>query len=69
MVLDNLKEGVITPDLYEPELNQVYAMALARYGVVGDPARIRDPNRIGSAENAIGHPQATALKGLRFESL
>ena len=69
VVLDNLKEGVITPDLYEPELNRVYAMALAHYGVVGDPARIRDPNRKGSVENAIGHTQATALKGRRFESL
>ncbi len=25
VVLDNLKEGVIKPDLYEPELNKVYA--------------------------------------------
>ena len=25
VVLDNLKEGVIKPDLYEPELNSVYA--------------------------------------------
>ncbi len=69
VVLDNLKEGVITPDLYEPELNRVYAMVLAHYGVVGDPARIRDPNRKGSVENAIGHTQATALKGRRFESI
>jgi len=29
VVLDNLKEGVIKPDLYEPELNAVYA---ARHG-------------------------------------
>ena len=69
VVLDNLKEGVITPDLYEPELNRVYAMALAHYGVVADPARIRDPNRKGAVESAIGHTQATALRGKRFESL
>jgi transposase len=29
IVLDNLKEGVIRPDLYEPELNPVYAALLA----------------------------------------
>ena len=29
VVLDNLKEGVIKPDLYEPELNAVYAAMLA----------------------------------------
>ena len=69
VVLDNLKEGVLRPDLYEPELNPVYAATLAHYGVVGDPARVRDPNRKGSVENAIGHTQSTALKGRRFESL
>ena len=69
VVLDNLKEGVLKPDLYEPELNPGYAATLAHYGVVADPARVRDPNRKGSVENAIGHTQATALKGRRFETL
>ena len=69
VVLDNLKEGVLKPDLYEPELNPVYAAALAHYGVVADPARVRDPNRKGTVENAIGHTQATALKGRRFETI
>jgi transposase len=69
VVLDNLKEGVIKPDLYEPELNAVYAAVLAHYGVVADPARVRDPNRKGSVENAIQHTQSTALKGRRFESI
>ena len=61
-MLDNLKEGVLKPDLYEPELNPVYAAALKHYGVVADPARVRDPNRKGSVEHAIGHTQATALR-------
>ena len=69
VVLDNLKEGVVKPDLYEPSLNSVYAATLAHYGVVADPARIRDPNRKGSVENAIGHTQDTALKGRRFETI
>ena len=69
VVLDNLKEGVIKPDLYEPRLNAVYAAALKHYGVVGDPARVRDPNRKGTVEHAIGHTQATALKGRRFETI
>lgn len=69
VVLDNLKEGVIKPDLYEPELNSVYAAVLAHYGVVADPARVRDPNRKGTVENAIQHTQSTALKGKRFASI
>jgi len=69
VVLDNLKEGVIRPDIYAPELNTVYATMLAHYGVVADPCRVRDPNRKGAVESAIQHTQSTALKGRRFETL
>lgn len=69
VVLDNLKEGVITPDIYEPEINRVYAAMLAHYDVVADPARIEDPNRKGTVECGIQHTQSTALKGKKFESL
>lgn len=69
VVLDNLKEGVLKPDIHEPELNPVFAAMLKHYEVVGDPARVRDPNRKGTVENAIGHTQATALKGRRFETI
>ena len=47
----------------------MYAATLAHYEVVADPARVRDPDRKGTVENAIGHTQATALKGRRFESI
>lgn len=67
VVLDNLKQGVVRPDLYEPELNPLYAALLEHYGVVADPCRIRDPNRKGTVENAIQHTQTTALEGKRFE--
>ncbi len=69
VVLDNLKEGVIKPDIYEPEINRLYAAVLAHYRCVADPARIRDPDRKGTVENAIQHTQSTALKGRRFESI
>ena len=69
VVLDNLKEGVIRPDIYAPELNPLYAATLAHYGVVADPCRVGDPNRKGTVESAIGHTQSTALKGRRFESI
>jgi transposase len=69
VVLDNLKEGVIRPDIYEPGLNAVYSAMLAHYGVVADPCRVGDPNRKGAVESAIGHTQGTALKGRRFESI
>lgn len=69
VVLDNLKQGVLRPDLYAPELNPVYAAVLAHYGAIADPARVRDPDRKGTVENAIQHTQSTALKGKRFDTI
>ena len=69
VVLDNLREGVIHPDIYEPELNPVYAAMLTHYGVVADPCRVGDPDRKGTVENAIQHTQGTALKGRRYDAI
>jgi transposase len=67
-VLDNLREGVITPDIYDPLLNPLYRDVLAHYGVVALPCRVRDPDRKGKVESGIAHTQ-NALRGHRFESL
>jgi transposase len=69
VVLDNLREGVLTADMYDPALNPLYRDVLAHYGAVALPCRVGDPDRKGKVESAIGHTQATPLKGLRFESL
>jgi transposase len=69
VVLDNLKQGVLQPDLYAPAYNPLYAAMLAHYGAVADAARVVDPNRKGTVENAIQHTQSTALKGRKFESI
>jgi transposase len=67
-ILDNLREGVLTPDIYDPALNPLYRDVLAHYGVVAVPCRVGDPDRKGKVESAIGHTQR-AVKGLRFETL
>jgi transposase len=69
VTLDNLKEGVIKPDIYEPELNPLYAAMLEHYGVVADPARVSDSDRKGTVENAVKYTQDTALKGRKFDSI
>jgi transposase len=69
VVLDNLREGVLTPDLYDPILNPLFKDVLAHYGVIAMPCRIKDPDRKGKVESGVGHAQKTPLKGLRFESL
>jgi len=67
--LDNLKEGVIKPDIYDPDLNPLYEAMLKHYNVIADPARVRDANRKGTVENGVKYTQNTALKGRKFESL
>ena len=67
VVLDNLREGVLKPDIYDPTINPVYADMLRHYGVVAMPCRVRDPDRKGKVESGVGHAQKTPLKGMRFE--
>jgi hypothetical protein len=69
VVLDNLREGVLTPDIYDPSLNPLYQDVLKHYGAVAIPCRVRDPDRKGKVESGVGHAQKTPLKGLRFETL
>jgi transposase len=69
VVLDNLREGVITPDVYDPALNPLYRDVLKHYDVVALPCRVRDPDRKGKVEAGVAHAQKTPLKGQRFESL
>jgi transposase len=69
VVLDNLREGVLAADLYDPTLNPLYQHVLSHYGVVAMPCRVRDPDRKGKVESGVGHAQKTPLKGQRFESL
>jgi transposase len=69
MRLDNLREGVIAPDIYDPELNALYAAMLAFYNVVALPCRPYAPDAKGKVESAVGYTQETALKGRRFKSI
>jgi transposase len=69
VVLDNLREGVLSADVYDPQLNPLYGDVLAHYGVTALPCRVRDPDRKGKVESGVGHAQKTPLKGKRFESL
>ncbi len=61
--LDNLKEGVIKPDVYDPQLNALYAKMLDHYGIAPLPCRPYAPDLKGKVESAVGYTQKTALKG------
>ena len=68
VVLDNLREGVLEPDVYDPQLNPLYRDVLAHYGATALPCRVRDPDRKGKVESGVNYAQRT-LHGLRFETL
>jgi len=69
VVPDNLREGVLAADIYDPSLNPLYRDVLAHYGVTALPCKVRDPDRKGKVESGVGHAQKTPLKGKKFESL
>ena len=50
IVSDNLKAGVVKPDLYDPRLNRAYAELARHYEVLIDPARVRRPKDKPSVE-------------------
>jgi hypothetical protein len=68
VVLDNLKEGVLKPDVYDAALNPLYRDVLAHYDVTALPCRVRHPDRKGKVESGVRHAQQK-VRGLRFESL
>jgi len=66
-VLDNLREGVLVPDVYDPTLNPLYRDVLAHYGAVAMPCRVRDPDsqrqsRIGSGPRPEDAAERAALR-------
>jgi transposase len=69
LVLDNLREGVLVPEVYDATLNPLYRDVLAHYGAVALPCRIQDPDRKGKVERSVGHVKNTPLQGKHFESL
>jgi transposase len=68
IVHDNLKEGVLRPDVYDPALNPLYRDVLAHYGATALPCRVHHPDRKGKGEASIRHAQQK-LQGLRFEAM
>ena len=57
VVLDNLRDGVLAPDIYDPQLNPLYRDILAHYGVTALPCRVRAPHRKGKVESGVAHAQ------------
>lgn len=53
IVLDNLKAGVIKPDLYDPKLNPAYQEMAEHYNTFLDPTRVASPKDKGKVERDV----------------
>lgn len=51
--IDNLKSGVIKPDLWDPTLNKTLAETMDYYGVFIDPCRVRKATDKGKVERQV----------------
>ena len=63
VVLDNLKSGVLKPDIYDPQLNRAYAEMARHHGVVLDPARILHPKDKPHVERMVPYVREHLFRG------
>jgi transposase len=69
LVIDNLKAGVIRPDLYDPALNRTYAELAHHYGCLVDPARRGRPKDKPRVERQVPYVRESFFRGRDFASL
>jgi transposase len=69
LVPDNLKSGVVRPDLYDPRLNRGYAELAEHYGCLIDPARAAHPRDKPRVERAMPFVRDAFWRGRAFASL
>ena len=67
--LDNLKTGVLKPDLYDPQLNRAYAEFARHYGVLVDPCRAGRPKDKPQVERAVPYVRESCWRGRDFDSV
>ena len=69
LVIDNLKTGVVQPDLYDPLLNRGYGELAEHYGCLVDPARGARPKDKARVERMMPFIRDSFWRGRSFASL
>lgn len=71
VVPDNLKTGVIKPDLYDPQVNKAFGEFAAHYGCLIDPARLAKPRDKARVERPVPYARDSFFGGRadEFDSL
>ncbi len=67
-VPDNLRAGVLTPDLYDPKLNRAYRELAEHHGAIVDPARTLHPKDKPRVERAVPYVRDSFWSGRSFTS-
>jgi len=68
LVVDNLKDGVVKADIYDPELNLEYARLARHYGTIVDPCRAGHPKDKPRVERQVSYVRESLWTGLQFGS-
>jgi transposase len=69
IVLDNLRAGVLSPDLYDPKINRAYSELASYYQVLVDPARVAHPKDKPRIEAVQGYARNSFFAGRQFSSI
>ncbi|HEX3565219.1 MAG TPA: IS21 family transposase [Acidimicrobiales bacterium] len=69
LVPDNLKTGVIRPDIYDPKLNHAYAELAAHYKCLIDPARAAKPKDKPRVERPMSYVRDSYFAGREWIDL
>ncbi len=69
ILLDNLKAGIIKPDIYDPTINRTYAELERHYGFVADPAKVRTPEHKGKVERSIPIVRQQLIAGRKYKDI
>ena len=71
IVPDNLKTGVIKPDLYDPKINRAFGEFAVHYGCLIDPARVAKPRDKARVERMVPYARDSFFAGRaeEFDSL
>ena len=69
LLIDNLKPGVLRPDLYDPQLNRGYAELASYYALLIDPCRVHHPKDKPRVERLMPYLRDSFFAGRTFSSL
>lgn len=69
IILDNLKAGVIKPNIYDPTLNETYSELSRFYGFTIDPAKAYKPEHKGKVERSIRIVREQLIAGKSYQTI